>query len=848
MNRWKRLWFPLLGTFVLASALAVGCGGSEECQSNGDCKSKGDNYKCSLKDGKKQCVQGNETSTCGGVTCGANQTCVNDKCVDCESNSDCSTGQTCENGTCKTTGTGGCNPACPTGQKCVNNACVECQQDTDCQSNQACDNQGKCVDKNGCNPPCPTGQSCVNQQCVECQQDTDCQANQTCNSGKCENKPTGCNPPCQSGEQCVNNACVQCVKNEDCQATEVCNSGKCEAKPTGCNPPCQNGEKCVNNACVQCQQDSDCATGQTCDNTGKCVTPTGCNPPCASGEKCVNNACVECQTDADCAATEVCTSGKCTTKTPPQCNPACQAGQTCVNGQCVQCTQDADCQSGEQCLNNTCVTKTCVSDNDCNPGETCANGKCESPVGKVCDTNNPCAPGFICLQATQTTAYCFQNCSSSPTICANNTADGRTNCAQVATDNVTGQPISICLKFEKKGGKCAGPTWNTTGQALCENSTTPPLYCSQAGVCNEFQTRTKAGEKCNTSNDTSEPRYLCDAKSNLVCSGTSGTCVAALIAKEGEPCDTQGTTLGKPTICDPSDPSMICISFDQARGLARCQKQCDPQKAGQCSHDSNLTCWGILTGGGGICYDVVCTKDSECSQKNYSCIDNPIQGQSGKTCWPNAPAGPKEYGQACSEPIATKGCKAGSICLFTNDDDGYCSQDCSNNLACPTAKDANGNTITAKCETFGQPGQTISRCVFPCGTTGQTCPTDLSNCQDVTNSSGTSLKICATPVPVGPNDQGGLCGLPTATKGCKKDLFCLRTTGNDNGYCSRDCTVDKKCATFKDAKGVSFALTCTAGLIGTTSVCVVTCGQPGQTCPDGTQCTTIGTNSICLVP
>lgn len=847
MYQWTRRWLPLLGVFVLLGFLGVACGGESQnqCESNGDCKKQGENYKCSLKDGVKTCVKSDTGNTCGGATCGATQKCVNDKCVDCAQDTDCSTGQKCDNGTCKTTGTGGCNPACGTGEKCVNDKCVQCQSDTDCQPNQACDNNGKCVDKNGCNPPCPSGQKCVNQACVECEQDTDCQSGQTCNSGKCEAK-SGCNPPCPTGQQCINNACVQCVKDQDCAATETCTNGKCVAKPPACNPPCQSGETCVNNKCVQCQKDADCQSGQTCDSNGKCVAQSGCNPPCASGQKCVNNACVECTQDADCASTETCTNGKCTPKTPPQCSPPCQSGQQCVNGQCVQCAKDADCPSGQKCQSGSCVAKTCVSNNDCNPGETCTNGACISPVGKDCSNGQQCSPGFICLQTGTNQAYCFQDCSGNQTACAQNTADGRTNCAQVATSS-TGSPISVCLKFEKKGGKCAGTTWSTTGQALCENSTTPPLYCSTKGLCEEFKTRTKAGEKCNKSNDTTEPRYLCDSKSNLVCSETSGTCVAAVIAKEGEPCDTQGTVLGKPTICDPKVTDLICINFDQASGLARCQKQCDPQKAGQCSYDSNLTCWGILQGGQGICYDVTCTQDSDCGQKNYSCIANPIQGASGKICWPNAPAGPKAYGELCTDPIVTKGCKAGSLCLKTNDDNGFCTQDCTSS-SCPTAKDASGKTVTAKCETFGQPGQTFKRCVFPCGGTGQTCPKGLTYCQEVTNAGGTKVKFCAPPLPVGPNDQGALCDLPTATKGCKKDLFCLRATGTNKGYCSRDCTSDNKCATFKDSQGTNFALTCTGGLISNIKVCVVTCGQPGQSCPTGTTCTPIGTNSICLVP
>ncbi len=843
-------WSLLL---LLSSGFILACSGSkDECQSTGDCKkSKGSNYICSIKPEGKKCVV---KTVSGGCTpkCTGTQKCVGGQCVSCKDDTDCAATENCISGSCTKKTTGGCSPLCATGEKCVGNKCVQCAADTDCKTGEKC-TANKCVPPvGGCNPPCTGTDKCFQNQCVQCASDTDCKTGETCTSNKCVAKPA-CNPACKVGERCVNSKCVQCTKNEECKATEVCNAttGKCDPKPVGgCTPACPSNQKCVNNQCVPkgCTQNSDCAADETCDTaTSQCKKkPTGCNPACRSGEKCVNNQCVQCTSNGDCAASEKCSAGKCVPNTI-QCNPACQSGEKCVAGKCVQCSSNSDCPSGQNCTNGRCTKKTaCTSNANCTAGLICVNNTCVSPAGSACTTTRRCPSGYQCLGIPGNKSVCFQDCGTVPTACAGNTVDGRTSCLTVGTNSTTNQPIRVCLKLNKKNDSCGAPTWTTTGQAFCDSSGTPPLYCNKANKCTEYLYRKKVGETCNKANDTKEPRYLCDPKLSLVCLEKTGKCVKAATAKEGQACDAQGTTLGTPTVCDSSVKGLICVTFPGS--IARCQLRCDPTKAGQCSHNSNLTCWKIFTDGGGMCFDLTCTKDSECAFSNYKCQKNPLQGATGLVCWPQPATGPKAYAEACSNPVSTKGCKAGTTCFLTNGENGFCSNDCTS-TTCGSAKDATGKTLTAKCESYGTGTRAFKRCVFPCGGTGQTCPKELPHCQNTTNSSNTCSKICtATPL-AGPKDFGAICKTPASTDGCKKGMFCLQSSGAAKGYCSRDCTNDNKCPTFKDSTGKSFTPTCTGNLVACNAkICIVSCNQPGQTCPAGTTCQTLGTTKYCLAP
>jgi peptidoglycan-associated lipoprotein len=122
-----------------AAALAIGSCGSKPkgpgCKTDKDCKAP-------LVCGDNKCVECNEDSQCG-----SGKRCVAHACVakaECESDEQCPAGQVCQAGTCKACSVDGdCGP----GGKCENGACQKakkCGKDDQCADDEDCVN-GYCM-------------------------------------------------------------------------------------------------------------------------------------------------------------------------------------------------------------------------------------------------------------------------------------------------------------------------------------------------------------------------------------------------------------------------------------------------------------------------------------------------------------------------------------------------------------------------------------------------------------------------------------------------------------------------------------------------------------------------------
>jgi hypothetical protein len=110
-------------------------------------------------------------------------------------------------------------------------------------------------------------------------------------------------------------------------------------------------------------------------------------------------------------------------------------------------------------------------------------------------------------------------------------------------------------------------------------------------------------------------------------------------------------------------------------------------------------------------------------------------------------------------------------------------------------------------------------------------------------------KVCGPASPTGSVGFGGLCGTPVQTLGCKAGLTCLTTSPTSLGYCSADCASSGVCPTYVNAEGVAIPAACSQISANPPSFqCTFPCGQPGQLCPDGLQCTPVGSLSLCLAP
>lgn len=469
-----------------------------------------------------------------------------------------------------------------------------------------------------------------------------------------------------------------------------------------------------------------------------------------SSDECTSNAdCKDKGADYVCVdedGTKVCKKTACpaTCSTDTDCSSCADDKTSCVQGVCGQqtaqcpssCTDNSDCASCPG-ADNVCDTATstckqgntnvcpptCSGDSECAPcgtGFTCEQGACAKTssnpnVGAPCSAAEPCAQGFVCQPVPEGGSVCFQDCSQDSSICAGNT-DGRTSCVELGS----GQGgISVCLAVAKKGEKCG---YQGALQAVCETGQDPPLYCSTSGLCTEVVVQKNAGDPCNPEGDTTEPIKLCDSASGLVCDATTGKCVTATVAQEGEPCDPTGANLGKTILCDPSKKDLACIKFDQW-GRVTCQTLCDPQGTSQCGHNTALSCAAVLSNGGGACMDTQCTTDADCVWPGYTCE---AQQGSGNICWPNPPPGPKAFGEICGTPVSTEGCASGLDCLGVPPaTQGFCSMECTSGTTCPSI----GNKVS-ECTPITA---VYEACMFTCGApadcpAGLVCDTNINYC------------------------------------------------------------------------------------------------------------------------
>ncbi len=353
------------------------------CKTDRDCKVpvpaclKGKCVECT--DAKKHCPK--------------NYLCKNNKCVNCQKDSDCKA----------------FNPSPPyayrSTQICLANKCQNgCRRDSDCSLGYICK---KNICEKGCrsNRDCPQSSVCKNNQCVKvCRSRYDCYRQR--DRRVCDTK---------SG------VCVQCLSSRECQIyygrdfasrKPVCNlkekrcgcwkSSDCRTTfPNSVQPTCDLKK----NECVECTKDVHCRRGLICSKN-KCIAGCRSDRDCPRGKYCnlKNNQCVECTSDKHCKG-GVCNS---------------------LN-RCVECLRDRDCKAGYICdtVNNTCYQKgkkqicqTCKSSKDCSAGLKCISlnhrdvrGRIvkETVCSKPCRSDQDCPRGFACSKRVGRNTFCWPN-------------------------------------------------------------------------------------------------------------------------------------------------------------------------------------------------------------------------------------------------------------------------------------------------------------------------------------------------------------------------------------------------------------------------------------------------------
>lgn len=667
---------------------------------------------------------------------------------------------------------------------------------------------------------------------------------------------------------CTGGGPTECQDDTSCDSGFVCKAGT-------------DGKK-------TCQQDT--------------TTPTDCSPPCAAGEKCVSRKCVQCETNADCKEKEACVDGKCeATPGPNTCtkDEDCTPGKVCKSGSCEDppapedCTVNTQCPTGSACntVTKKCepVPSGCTTDVDCKTGETCntTTKKCEpstpsgAQAGEECNQQVQCAAGLICISAGGgwEKSYCFVDCK------------GGASCPNGNTCVKASDTISICAKQAKAGEDCS---ISGTNQTLCAIDESNPEYCSfSTKKCTKFKLA-KEGESCDNSGGT-EPFVVCEPNANLACQ--EGKCIKLTDANKYDPCglalkaqcksgsnltcvntsqesghcftscdtgsptcdatescealqdgSTQGVCLPKGSLdygalcgvepADKYDPTKLCGGDLSCVNFG--QRVCVELSSGNCQSytckTANTTCVDLSAGTNTFagCF-TKCTTDADCKGETF-CRD---QGASGKVCWPKEPPGDVVYGEVCKRTTQDRKerCQAPNVCLGTDVENGFCTTECTADADCQ-AYTGGGANIKASCVTIdAQSG--AKRCLFSCTVGGSDpCPTGLT-CRDIGG-----IQLCAPKPPVGPNDNNQKCNnqQPISQAGCKEGFRCVATNQNGDGLCTADCSLDTEC---KPAGTINTS--CVKGLLQdqNAGLCVVPCGQPGQTCPTGLQCNTFGQVSIC---
>ena len=362
----------------------------------------------------------------------------------CNTSDDCEECHNCVNGICVN--------RCPDGT-CVDDVCVKCTTDEDCTCNQICT-------PSGCQ--CEPGKILIDDCCYDCISDSDCDACEICQDGNCVPK---CPGACEDGEckECVSSSdCIgrsdgrECCVNDEC---ECCPdkyydpvSGQCEPLPiclkdSEC-PPCQ---RCVSGNCVPVEcpdgyvniglSDNCCVRECDCDNPS-CPQDFACVP--YDVDTCLCSECTgNCIDDADCGVGCYCENGKCVPNPcfgPCSTSLDCAFGCGCKDGECFPCDR-LDCQTDEceqvdgcKCFGSNCIQDPCeapcVNGTDCADGCGCKDGRCVScdkldcdeckdVLGCVCEDGTNCIPKLGCDNVPcVTTSDCPQDCTCYQGQCA----------------------------------------------------------------------------------------------------------------------------------------------------------------------------------------------------------------------------------------------------------------------------------------------------------------------------------------------------------------------------------------------------------------------------------------------
>ena len=701
------------------SAICSG-GYCSECIKGDQCSS--DQY-CELKGAKEnRCFARKIIGTeCGGDAECTSSHCSNRICVQCLSDSDCSSGQFCKLANpaaddyqlCASPAANGAqcfvDEECASSH-CINNICGECAMDSQCATGEFCNTERssgtRCDAKKTNGAICRESNECENGHCSDstcgdCSSDSDCNSGFYCGYGdpflpqfqlcvttlsignKCDR-----NEMCQSAI-CSGGYCSECTKDDQCSSDQYCElkgakENRCFAKKiigTECGGDAEcTSSHCSNRICVQCLSDSECLIGQFCklanpaaDDYQLCASPAANGAQCfVDGEcastHCINNICGECAVDSQCATGEFC-------NTERSSGTRCDAKKT--NG--ATCRESNECENGH-CSDSTCGD--CSSDSDCNSGFYCGYGDPFLPQFQLCVTTlsigNKCDRNEMCQSAICSGGYCSE-CTKDD------------QCYSDQYCELKGAKENRCFAKKIIGTECGG-------DAECTSS-----HCSNR-ICVQCLSDSECliGQFCKLANPAADDYQLCaspaangaqcfvdgECASTHCINNICGECAVDSQCATGEFCNTERSS---GTRCDAKKTNgAICRESNECEN-----GHCSDSTCGDCSSDSdcnsgfycgygdpflpqfqlcvttlsignkcdrNEMCQSAICSGG---YCSECTKDDQCSSDQYC----ELKGAKENRCFAKKIIGTECGGDAectsshCSNRICVQ-CLSDSECLI----------------------------------------------------------------------------------------------------------------------------------------------------------------------------------------
>lgn len=445
-----------------------------------------------------------------------------------------------------------------------------------------------------------------------------------------------------------------CKKNEECSEKLFCLDGKCiDPCATACGLKAECTIRDGDNRAI-----CSCPKGYTGNPFIQCaLLEKESSPDVRSDVKCLNNI--------DCDTNFACINDKCVDVCPGACG---------VNSKCTPKDHVAICNcppgtTGDSFVICKEIGNECKSDDECSEKKNtiCVDGRCMEPCAKACGLKAECTvrdKRAICTCPTDLTGNPFIECVSIP---------GRIISGKKCVTNSDCDRSLTCIN-----DTCLAVCPSNCGiNANCTLINHDPIcHCPPGTTGDPFKICKEIGTECKKDDECSEKNMLC-IKGNCIdaclrACGMRAEC-GINVDNRNPYCSCPSGYTGNPfEVCYPitekNTTDLKCVdNIDCVSSLKCVNEKCIDVCPSDCGINAKCTmidhapvcnCPPDTTGNPFInCHkiDRKCTKNEECSEKEYEfCVDEKCQSCK-EICAPQAECSSKEGKPICSCPVGTVG-------------------------------------------------------------------------------------------------------------------------------------------------------------------------------------------------